>query len=269
MNHCPFCGSACNKGALLCPFCKVELPEDGLINYYRIILERDRSYFEDAKRKKLDALARKEQLVRESAIAAAKAESEAEDSRIAKEAAAERKKKADEALIRQQEFNEKTSRLFKKFGPTAGVVTALALIINFVAIPMIEQRRLDEKFQGSTLAACEYARQVDTSIKAHYKKLYEVLANGNSFGSYWDKENERITTLHIEKIRGSFVNPSSSQELVSPEVNEYENAIAFDLSRLRTAFSTYWDKTDLDYYGEGTILGQNKQFIAWCDDRDQ
>jgi thiamine kinase-like enzyme len=268
MISCPFCGSNCNPGALICPFCKVELPPQELISTYRIILERDRSFLEASNRKKLDALAKKEFDVRQAAILAAKQEFAAERARLAEEKRVETEKRIREVELKAKEFNDKVAKNIKRFGVPVAALAVFVLIATTVVFPYIQERRLESKYKASTVSACNYAREVNVSMSAYFDRLETHLKSGKKFGPYWKKETDRITTTHIDAIRSNFVNPSSDIQIVSEEVNNFENPIAYDISRLRTVFSIYWDSQNLSYYSKDRILASNNQFIAWCDDNN-
>lgn len=265
MISCPFCGSACNDGALICPFCKVELPAKELINTYRRILERDRSFLEPGNRKKLDALAQKEFDVRQVAIAEARHAEAVEESRKREEARKASELEAEEARRKQEEFNDKIADFIRKYGWVIGSVAVFALLLNFLIIPFIQEKRLESRYKGSTVAACAYAREVNQSLGDLYQRLDNHLNSGKKFGTYWESEVDRITNLHINKIRNDFINPSSDTRIVRDEVSDFEYMISYDINRLQFAFSVYWDKEDLGYYGRDHILEENDNLIAWCE----
>jgi hypothetical protein len=260
---CPFCGSALSSQALICPFCKVELPSSELIPTFRVILERDRSLLEPGNRKKLNALAEKEYLLKQKLIAEAKERHFAEERQKRREAAERERVRREESEKARALQNAKYLALYKKFRWPGLVFSVIVILGITVVIPAASNYARESKYRNSSVSACNYARESAQVLRQHLKTLNSLLDSGKSIGSYWKQENGRVIEPIIAEIEENYMNPSSKELKVRSEIHDFNSEITYDIGRFGYALSTYWDSADLAYFGP-LLTESTNEFIEWC-----
>lgn len=268
MIECPFCGSQCSKSALLCPFCKIELPEVELLSTYRVLLERDRALLETSNRKILDNLAKKEFEARAEAKRIAQSVFAAHEAAKEEETIKRENEQRIQDSIKVQYAREQNKRKAKKYSVILAPIASLTLVIIFIAIPKYEEHRLISKYSGSITGACNYAKEVNSSISNLYVRLEGHLRDGKKFDSRWEFDVTKTVSTHVTLIREKYMNDSAFDTKVLPEMSTYENLVVYDLTKLANVFSREWVLDDLRYYNKSSILKENDNFINWCSDRN-
>lgn len=136
--NCPFCGTLLSKVAAICPSCKNPLPEANLIPYYSAALARDKTLAQADKRAALDAIVKKEAEARTALLNEARERARVEQElereerlRRAEEQQARYASEAEASRLRREAFLARNSKKLILWGTVAVLgITASAVTIN-------------------------------------------------------------------------------------------------------------------------------------------